>query len=172
MLLSPPQTTRLFVFSTIGSPALIVSSLNRSIDVSPLLKAISCSQNISNMSSALVRKIQPRFSMAVTLPALAEFVDDGSGAYPGKMAEPLRRNNPLWAAPSWDQSSVTFNSADGVVQLSVVCHSTGGRDTYNPYLAFNDESCSVDLVINGFNYSRFVREVVPKLPATPARLRR
>lgn len=154
MLVNPPQTSRLFIFSTIGSPVLIVSSLNASVNTSLLLSGISCSQNVSTMSSLLKGRLSTTFSLAVSLPVLAEFDDDGSGAYPGKSILSLRKNAPLWAS-FWDQTSATFESLDGVVQLIVVSHSVSGRDVYNPFLAYNDQSCSVDLVINGFNYSRF-----------------
>lgn len=154
--LNPPGSQRLYLWTSIGTPALLFSSLNSSVNVQNLLAKVNCSANISTISSSIYSNLvqAPLYSFALFLSSIVEFDDSfGSAQYGGASLSSIQLSSSQWNQSLSDESSTTFTTNDGVVQLIITQHGDTGRDSYNPFLAFNEQSASVSLQISNYYYN-------------------
>ena len=159
ILTNPTGTSRIYIWSNIETPTLLFASMNSSIDVETIISKINCSSNISAISSAIYH-VLPKpvsYSFATLLPYIVEFDDgSGSGLYGGSSLSAANLSHASWNMSLFDGSAATMLTADGLLELIVTSHDVSGRDDFNPFLAFNEQSASVSLVVSNYNYTGYV----------------
>lgn len=162
ILTNPTGTSRIYIWSNIETPTLLFASMNSSIDVATIISKINCSSNISAISSEIYHMLpQPvSYSFATLLPYIVEFDDgSGSGLYGGSSLSAANLSHASWNMSLFDGSVATMLTADGLLELIVTSHDVSGRDAFNPFLAFNEQSASVSLVVSNYNYTGYVAHV-------------